>query len=86
MVAVVSDVREVAQPADVDEHGRRGQPQLHQRQQRVPAGEQLRVLAVLREQADGVVGRVGADVVELCRDHFAAPVFAAASTDWTMLW
>ena len=47
VVAAVADVRQVGQPADVDEHRRLGEPQLHQRQQRVPAGEELGVVAVL---------------------------------------
>ena len=46
------DVRQLRDRADVDEHGRRGQPQLHHRQQRVAAGEQLGVVAVL-----GAAGR-----------------------------
>ena len=84
MVSVVADVRQVGQPADVDQHRRRRQPQLHQRQQRVAAGEQLGVVAVLGEQRDRVVGRVGPDVVEQRGNHF--PALAAASTDCTMLW
>ena len=50
VVAGVADVGQVVQPADVDEHRRRGQPQLHQRQQRVAAGEQLGLVAVLGER------------------------------------
>ena len=40
------DAGQLGHPADVDQHRRHGQPQLHHRQQRVPAGEQLRVVAV----------------------------------------
>ena len=47
--------------------------QLHQREQRVTAREQLRVLAALGERADRVVDRVGAVVVELGGDHEAPP-------------
>jgi hypothetical protein len=56
VVAAVADVVQVADAADVDQHRRGGQPQPHQRQQRVPAGQQLGFLAVLAEEADGVVG------------------------------
>ena len=63
-------------PADVDEHGRCREPQLHQRDQRHAAGEELGVLAVLADERDGLVGRVGADVVERRGDHCAPPVTA----------
>ena len=48
VVAGVTDVGQVAQPADVDQHGWLGQPQPHQRQQAVPAGEELGLVPVLR--------------------------------------
>ena len=83
MVAGVTDERQPADPADVDEDGRRGEAEHHERQERMPAGQQLGVVAVLGEQCDGVVGGVGPDVVELGRDHALA--FAAANTDCTML-
>ena len=68
------------------EHRREGEPQLHHRQQRVPAGDQLGVLAVLGEQRDGLVDRAGPDVVEGGRDHCdSAIVSAADSTARTML-
>ena len=57
------------QPADVDEHARLGQAQLHQRQQAVAAGEELGVVAVLADQADRLLGRPGPHVVERGGDH-----------------
>jgi hypothetical protein len=45
VVAGVADVGQVAEPAHVDEHRRLGQAQLHEGQQRVPAGEQLGLVA-----------------------------------------
>jgi hypothetical protein len=45
--ALVADVGQLGDPAEVDEHGRRGEPQLHQREQRLPARQVLGVLAVL---------------------------------------
>ena len=88
VVAGVADVGEVAHPTDVDEHRRRRQPQLHQRQQRHAAGQQLGVVAVLDELRDRAVGRLGTHVVERGGDHFACVRIcsAAASTDSTMLW
>jgi hypothetical protein len=85
VVAGVADVRQVAEAADVDEDGRLGQAQLHERQQAVAAGEELGLVPVLGDQRDRFVGRAGADVVELGRDH-EGPPSAAASTDFTMLW
>ena len=86
VVAVLADVAQVAEAADVDEHARLRQAQLHQRQQAVAAGDQLGLVAVLAEQADGLLGGAGPDVVEGGGDHAGAPAFAAASTAWTMLW
>ena len=73
VVARVADVGEVAQAADVDEHRRRREPQLHERQERVAAGEDLGFVAVLGEQRDRFVDGVGAGVVELGGDHAGAP-------------
>ena len=43
-VAVLAHVREVGEPADVDEQLGPREPQPHERQQRVAAREELRVL------------------------------------------
>ena len=93
VVALVPDVVELVEPADVDEHRRGGEAQLHEREERVAAGEDLGLVAVLGEQRQGLVGRAGPDVVERGGDHCCTatfvpplPVLAAASTDWTMLW
>ena len=55
--ALVGDVGQVTQAAQVDDHLGGGQPQLHQRQQRVAAGQELGVLAVLGDQVQGFLGR-----------------------------
>jgi hypothetical protein len=95
-----ADPAQPVRPADVDQHRGRGQPQLHHRQQRVAAGQQLGVVAVLGQQADRFCGRAGRQVVERGGDHRApsgspsglpgtgrspAPAAAAASTALTML-
>ena len=88
VIAGVSDVRQVVEPADVHHHRRRREPELHQRQQRHPAREQLGFVAVLGELRERGFGRVDAHVVESGGNH-GAVVFiwsAAASTDSTMLW
>ena len=50
-----------------------GEPQLHQRQQRVTAGQVLGVLAVLGREAERLVDRRGATVGERRWDHLPAP-------------
>ena len=40
---------ELGDPADVDEQRRPGEAQLHRREERVPAGEELRVLPLAEE-------------------------------------
>ena len=72
------------------------QAQLHQRQQRVAAGEQLGVVAVLGERGERLVHGAGPDVLERRGDHActscaatwpaAGPACAAARTARTMLW
>ncbi len=54
---LVGDVGQVVQAAQVDDHLGGGQTQLHQRQQRVAAGQELRVVAVFGGQVEGFLGR-----------------------------
>src|SRR5206468_12468547 len=56
-----------------DEQRRRGEAQLHERQQRVPAGQELRVLPTLAEQPDRIVDRLRHRVVKRRGDHAAPP-------------
>jgi len=84
VVVGVADVGQVAHASDVDEHGRGGESQLHQREQRHAAGQELGIVPVLGEGGDGLVGRAGPQVVERRRDHPLVP--AAANTALTMLW
>ena len=60
------DAAQARHLAQVHEQRRRRQPQLHQRQQRVPAGQQLGVLAALgAARPSASSSDVGRDVVEL---------------------
>ncbi len=68
-VTVLTNVRQVAQTADVDQHGRLRETQLHQRQEAVATGEELGFVAVLSDEADRLFGGLGADVVECCGNH-----------------
>jgi hypothetical protein len=86
--AFVVDVRQVVQTAEVDDHLGCGQPQLHQRQQRVTAGQELRVVAVFGRQAHRLLDRACPLVAECGRDHAdtSAGASAAARAARTMLW
>ena len=64
--------------ADVDERRRRRQPQLHQRDQAVPAGQQLRA-GMLREQLLRVADRARAVVVEGCANTCSPAPFRASA-------
>ena len=75
VAVLLPDVGELAEPADVDQHLGHGQPELHEREQRVPAGQEFRVLAALRGQAQGLVHRPGPLVGEGCGDHRRFPPF-----------
>ena len=91
VVTVDGDASQLVQRADVDQHRGNGEPQLHHRQQRVAAGQQLGLVAVLSQQFQRVPGRLGPSVVKRRRDHLATSggeliMSAAARTARTMLW
>ena len=44
-IPVLADIGQLGEPADVHQLGRGGEPQLHQREQRVTACQQLRILS-----------------------------------------
>src|SRR5262249_27241439 len=84
VVTGVADVRQVGDAADVHEDAGLGQPQLHERQQAVAAGEELGFVPVLGDEGNRF-GGPGADVVELGRDHEGPPERArlmASQTLW----
>src|SRR5262249_3885984 len=68
---------QAAERAHVHQEFRVRQAEPQQRQQALPAGDHLGVLAALVERADRLVERGRPDVVELGRDH-AAPPFSRA--------
>ena len=90
---LLAHVAELLDRPEVDEHLRHGQPQLHERQQRVTAGQELGVVAVLTGKIKSFRNGSRATVAERCRDHRAispgaepSPSSAAARTARTMLW
>ena len=91
LVAVLVDPVEAHDVVDVDEDGGGGQPQLHEREERVAAGDELGLVAVLGQGGDGRVDGVGASEGEGGRDHGATGSpdcieAAPATTAATMLW
>src|ERR1700754_1440439 len=74
-----ADAAQARNLAQVDEQRRRREPQLHQRDQRVSAGEQLGILATVHEHLDRLIQRPGDRVVEFGGDHAGAPAFPLAS-------
>jgi len=78
-VAVGLDVAEGAvQVVDVDEVLRRGEPELHHRQQAVPPGDHPRLLAQPLEEADRVLDAGGAGVLDR-RGHLHAVMVGRGS-------
>src|SRR2546421_5741056 len=73
MAILFADVIEVADAADVDQEGRRGEAQLHERDEAMPAGEDLRLLAVLDQLCNRFRKCAGDDVIECGWNHRFAP-------------
>ena len=71
-VALLLDVRELGDAADVDEERRPGEAELHERQEGMTAGQDLGVLG-LTEQPDRIVDRRRDLVVEGSRNHAPPP-------------
>ena len=71
-VALV-DAVQVRNAADVDQHLRLAQAQLHQRHEAVAAGDELAALAGRRQLRQRIVERGGARVFECRRDHAWPP-------------
>ena len=67
--AFFADALELGDPAQVDQVAGLCEAQLHHRQQTVSAGQQLGIVAELREQAERVGQRLRRVVVELAGNH-----------------
>ena len=79
LVALLADVPELAgERVDVHEVLRRREPQLHHRQERVPAGQQSGVGPKPRQQVERVLDAGGALVLERSRDLHVSPLDDAA--------
>jgi hypothetical protein len=63
------DTAETADPAEVDDDGRVGKAEFHERNQAVPTGEDFGVIPVLFEEAQGLFERFGGMVVESIGNH-----------------
>src|SRR5260370_40355767 len=88
VAVIVADVGNLRESADVPQDLGPGQTQLHEREQGMPARQELRVITMLGRQVEGLIHRPGPLVAERCGDHrvTSAPASAAASTARTMLW
>ncbi len=84
MIAGIVDVGQVIEAADVDHHRRVGETKLHHGKQRVATGHEFRLVTVLGESSQRLIGRTGPDIVERDRNHFEPP--AAVITAVTMFW
>ena len=73
VVAVGADALEVADAGEVDEVGRRREPQLHHRDQAMAAGKRAGVVAEIGEQGDGVGDGFRAVVGECAWNHGCPP-------------
>src|SRR5829696_7970667 len=73
MIPFVANVVQVVYATEIYKDRRSGEPELHYGEQAVSAGEELGLLAVLPEQLDSVVHRLGDLVVEGKRDHEVLP-------------
>ena len=79
-VAIASvDVREIVETTYVDQLRRSGEPVLHHRDERMPTGEELRLVAVFPKKLNGMFCRLGDRVIECCRNHAAPPFELIAS-------
>ena len=102
VAVLVPDVRKLAEPADVDEHLGHREPQLHQREQGMPARQVLAVVTCFVGEVERLLDGPGPLVGERRGDHAGSPAGspapagalapgcwpsrAAASTARTMLW
>src|ERR1700694_6037781 len=70
---VLANVVKVADPADVDQERRRREPELHQRDQAVTAGQDFCLLAMLDQLRHRLRERTRGDVVERGWNHRFVP-------------
>ena len=73
-VAVIPYAAQRLDPAQVDDPLRGVEPHPHHREQALPAGQDLGVVAMLLQGRQRLLQRGGREVVEGCRDHWSAPV------------
>src|SRR5215471_7911801 len=73
VAVLVPDVGKLVEPADVDQHLGHREPQLHQREQRMPARQVLAVVTGLGGEVEGLLDGAGSPVGKRCRDHEASP-------------
>ena len=74
VVPVAAGAFELGNAGEIDQIRRRGEPQLHHRDEAVPAGERAAIVAELGEQADRFLDGFRAMVVKRSRNHGHPPL------------
>jgi hypothetical protein len=72
-VRLLANARQTGNPADIDQVPGACEPELQQWDERVTAGKQLRVFAILTEQRDCLIDAPGTVVFERSWIHDLAP-------------
>ena len=72
-IALVFDMRQFREPADVHQHLRPDEPHVEHRHQGLTAGQHPGLVAMFGERRNGFVNAFGADVVERRRLHALPP-------------
>ena len=67
---VVLYIAELGKAVQIHQHRWRGEPEVHRRNEALPAGQRLRIAAVLGEQRQRFVERLRTKVFERCWFHF----------------
>src|SRR5919199_1508804 len=73
VVALVADVAQVLQAVQIDQDRGRGQPEPHERYERMPTSDEPCIIPVMAQELYSVVDRLGDLVVEGYRMHYASP-------------
>src|SRR5262249_4893367 len=85
VAVVLTDVGERLDPVEIDQRGRPRQPEVQQRDEALPARQQLRLAVVAHEQRDSLVERDGCVVFEPRRFHWSGVREAGLGRGWPAL-
>src|SRR6185437_8465518 len=83
--AFLADVSEILDSADIDQHLRHRQPQLHGWNQAVPAREYFGFVGMLSKQSDRFIDGLWRQVIKLCWNHFVYSLSSSLSREKTLV-